>query len=308
MATIARRLPRSDFGRQQALNTALNKNSITPGPLNATTVTRLTAMKGAYDTGIITHGNAKAAQGNGTPVKDAAIALLRMFISHFVQVFNLGVRRAKYPAADRSFYQINISSESVPNLDDEDDVLLWGSRLVTGDPLRVAAGGAAMENPDIAEVATAHTGATTAFNTYSTLAENLDTAEEALAALNPDADTLIKRIWDEVETFYGEEEPSSKRENARRWGVIYVSTTTATLTGLVKDGGVPRPDTEVTLDQTSATVLTNAEGRYTIVTNLIGDATLSVHGPAPDNPTGHQFVVIPEHHDDIVINVPDIIW
>jgi len=311
MPTIQRRLPQTNITRQRALNTAFNKNSITPpgtGPLTTTTETRLGTTRTAYNNALIAHNSAKADQTTNTPLKDAEIENLRMYVSHFMQVFNLGVARNKYPAGHRAYYQLNVGSSAVPNLDQEDNVILWANNLVTGDPLRITAGGVAMANPSIAEVQAALTSTMTAFNAYSAFAEALDTAEEALEDLNPDTDSLIKRVWDEVETFYGEEEPSSKRENARRWGVIYISTAQATLTGLVKEAGVPRPDTDVTLDQTGTVVRTNSEGRYTIVTNLIGDATLSVHGPAPENPTGHQFVVIPDHNDDITINVPDIIW
>ena len=311
MATLTRKLANSNLGRQAAINTAKDKNDNTApgtGPLTANTITRLNAMKTSYDAAITAHGNAKAAQTGGTPLKDGIIQLLRMFVSHFIQVFNLGVKRNKYPAAHRSFYQLNVNSDAVPNLDDENNVLLWGNRLVDGNAERLLAGGAAMANPDITEVQGALTNAETAFNNYSTLAENLDAAEESLATLNTEADKLIKRIWDEVETFYGEEEASSKRENARRWGVIYVGTAIATLTGLVKENGIGRPNTEVTLTKNDLTAITNAEGRYTLQTTVTGDIVLAVHGGPPDNPTGNQFVNIPEHNDDITINVADIIW
>lgn len=311
MATIYRRLPVTDLSRQVALNFALNKNLITPpgtGPLSATTITRLTAMSASYNSLLTARATAKAQQTSLTPAKDAAVEILRRYVSHFIQVFNLGVARSKYPAADRSYYQLPVSSSAVPNLDDQENVIQWASRLITGDPLRVAAGGAAMANPDIAEVQAAHVAVGTQYDAHSLASEALDTAEEAVAAANPEADKLIKRIWDEVETFYGEEDAPSKRENARRWGVVYVTEgNVATLTGLVKNTeGNPMPDITVTLLQSGATAITNPEGRYSIATNLIGTATLTAHGH--DDPSGLQIVEIPEHTEAITINVPDITY
>lgn len=312
MANLTRKLPGTDISRQRALNTAKNKNDITTpgtGPLTANTETRLNAMNGNYNSALTDRANAKAGQTANTPVKDAAIENLRMYVSHFIQVFNLGVRRSVYVAAHRSFYQLNVNSEALPNMEDEDDVLLWANRLVTGDAQRILAGGAAMANPSIAQVTTVQTATVTIFNAHSLLSEALDTAEEALAALNDDTDSLIKRVWDEVETFFGEEEPSSKRENARRWGVIYVTSgAPATLTGLVKEAGVGRPNTEVLLVETGLTAITNAEGRYSMQTNFTGNCVLAVHGGPPDNPTGNVDVTIPEHADAITINVDDILW
>jgi len=44
-----------------------------------------------------------------------------------------------------------------------------------------------------------------------------------VAALNEEADGVIKKVWDEVETFYNEEDKESQRANAREWGVVYVT-------------------------------------------------------------------------------------
>ena len=311
MATIYRRLPVTDLTRQVALNSALNKNNITPpgtGPLTADTIARLTAMSPIYDGLLTTRATAKAQQTMLTPAKDAEIDILRRNVSHFIQVFNMGVVRSKYPAADRSYYQLPVGNAAVPNLDDQEHVMQWASRLITGDTLRVAAGGAAMANPDISEVQAALLATETQYNSQNLASEALDLAEEAVADTNPAVDKLIKRIWDEVETFYGEEDAPSKRENARRWGVIYVTEgNVATLTGLVKDTeGNPVAGIVVTLLQTSATATTNPEGRYALQTNLIGTATLTAHGP--DDPRGMQIIDIPEHTDAITINVNDITY
>lgn len=308
--TITRRLPNSDLTRVTAINAAHNKNGLTPpgtGPLSANTITRLNTMFSDYNTALTNRGVAKSGQTTNTPAKDAQMEHTRTFVNHFIQVFNLGVRRGKYPAGHRSFYQLEVGSDAVPDLESEANVLTWANRIVTGDPLRVAAGGAAMTNPDVVEVQTSLTATMTLFNSQSTLADALDAAEESVETLNALADSLIKRIWDEVEAFFGEEAPASMRENARRWGVVYITTgPAAVLVGFVKDsGGVVQVGREVTLLDSGATAITDSNGRYEIETHLTGQVTLTAH---PGEAHGMQIVNIPEHTTGITINVPDIIW
>jgi hypothetical protein len=310
LMSIDRRLPKSNITRQNALIKASERQaSVMPGNevLSATTATRLANMMSNYDHAI---RDVSLAQGNlslNTPDKDKALQEAKTFNSHFIQVFNLGVARGKYPAAHRSFYQLEVGSSAVPPMESEADILNWGTRLINGDALRLGAGGAPMANPDITEVQTAHSAASTLSSDQADLKGKLDNAQEKLNKLNIDADSLIKRIWDEVETYYGEEAPPSMRANARLWGVIYTSSgPVATLTGLVKDpAGNPRVGAEVELLQSSAKATTNADGRYTLETTLTGEATIMATWPGL--PPTETTVEIPEHEAAITIEVPELV-
>lgn len=308
--SITRRLPQTNLGRQLALNTGLGKqNSLSPGViiLNPATVTRLTAETPIYNSGLMSVGSAQAALSNNTVAKDAAIESCRLYTGHFITVFNLGVRRGKYTAAQRAYFLLDISSEAQPDMDSDSNALLWTHRILAGDPGRVAAGGAAMANPDITEVQTQSTAGDSAFSMHSTLADELDAKQEVVESMNDDVDSLIKRIWDEIEAYYGEEEPASKRANARHWGVVYVTEgPPAVLSGLVKDGtGTPRAGATVALPSTGATATTNSEGRYTLSTTTLGTVTLkATYGALP---AASAVVDIPEHTDGIDIEVPDMI-
>ncbi len=308
--SITRRLPQTIFGRQLALNQGLGKqNSLPPGTviLNPATVTRLSAETPLYNAGLLAVGNAQAALSNHTPVKDAAIDSCRLYTGHFITVFNLGVRRGKYTAGQRAHFLLDVTSEAQPPMDSDGDTLTWAHRLLAGDPPRVLAGGAAMANPDISEVQTQTTAADTAFTTQSNLSDDLDARQEEVDDLNEDVDSLIKRVWDEVEAFYGEEEPESKRANARHWGVVYVTEgPPAVLSGLVKDGtGAPRAGATVTIPSTGATTTTNSEGRYTLNTTTLGTITLKATYGALAAATA--TVEIPEHTTGIDIEVPDMV-
>lgn len=230
-----RRLPRTDEERNSALTSGkTKKDSVPPAEnvLSAQTTLRLDTQQPLFGQKMIERGVALSNQAGSTmpltPLKERA----RMFISHFIQAFNNGIERGMFPANARGFYQLNVSSKAVPSLDSEEKIITWGDRLIAGDPLRVAAGGAAMAMPDITEVNTEHS----AFKAENTLQNNLkgayDVAQEAVENLRPDADSLIVRMWNEIETAYSEESAPSKRRKSRQWGVVYV----------LSPGETPSPD------------------------------------------------------------------
>lgn len=309
--SISRRLPTTNISRQLALNNANEANTAPPGGVNvlsAATSARVVAQTPVYNGALLAAATAKANLNTNTPVKDAAVSLCRMYVSHFIQVFNLGVARGKYPAGHRAYYQLDADSDAVPDLRAEDLVRVWAHRLVDGDAVRLANGGLPMANPDISEVQTALSAMETQMTTHDNLTALLDNEQETVDGLNTAADSLIKRVWDEVETFYGEETIESKRANARLWGVIYVTEgLPATLTGLVKTAaGAAVAGATITMDESNATATTNSEGRYTLETIVLGQVTLHSQTSA-STATGSQTITIPEHTTGIDINVPDMI-
>lgn len=309
--SINRRLPKSNLARQQALERAKNKNDLLPPPpadqvLNASTVMRLNDTVPTYLDAVQAVNVARANMSANTPAKDAKVEAARLFTGHFIQVFNLGVKRNKYPKAHRAHYQLDVESDALPNLDSEANALTWADKLVTGDVTRLAAGGVAMANPAIAEVDTALGEAIVAFNAQTTLKDALDEAQEALEVLNEDADALIKRIWNEVEAYYSEEDAESMRNNARDFGVVYVTDAAVnTLTGLVKNAsGVAQQGATVTVVESGSETTTNSEGRYTQETALTGTITIRATLGAL---SGEVQVTIAEDAEGTTIAVPDIV-
>jgi hypothetical protein len=308
--TITRKLPNSDIGRQNALDRAFGKQASMPPAvqvLNPATVSRLNVAKPDYTTALTDRANAKAALNTHTPLKTAAVNVCRMFVSHFIQVFNLGVARGKYPAGNRSYYQLPSDSAAVPNLDTESSVREWALRLINGDVSRLAAGGLAMANPDIAEVTAVHASADALLTAQNTLISILQTKQQDVDKFNADVDKLIARIWDEVEAYYSEDDDEGKRASARLWGVIYVTQgPAAILTGLVRDAlGNPRVEAEVVVIETGAKAITNAEGRYILPTTVIGDTTVQATYPGQEPAT--VTVTIAAHEEEVTIAMADIV-
>ena len=285
MVTITRRLPNSNRTRQIALGKAKLKAD-NPGVngnfLTTATNNRLTAIEGDYNDAVLAVQAAEAALANNTLAKNAALVPVRMYTSHFLQVFILGSERGDYPKGDRPFYGLNIENPVLPPLRSESEVYQAAGQVIQGDAQRIAAGGAPMANPTVAQVQAKLTVFNPLMIAGSNLKDALDQKQEALDALNDEADKVIKKVWDEVETFYNEETSESLRANAREWGVVYVGLgeeTTLTFEVKAAVGGAPIGNATVRSLSTGHEVSTNAAGIATENTRVVGDTDYEVEAP-----------------------------
>jgi hypothetical protein len=186
-------------------------------------VTQLNALYPQFKTALGARAADMSQQTASTTVTSTALDVARQFISHFIQTLNMAIERHTFSPSDRAFYQLEVSNGVVPHLASESDVLLWGERLIEGEAARVAAGGTAIPFPSIAEVTTVFNDFKTKRDTQSHLSEVVDADEEAIAALRPEVDALVVELWDEIEFAFRRNAPSSLRNKAREWGVVYAS-------------------------------------------------------------------------------------
>ena len=136
-----------------------------------------------------------------------------------------------------------------------------------------------MDNPDIAELSIVYNKMLLSIDQQSIQKDNYDKAQEALDALNPEADKLILRIWNEIDTAYDDLEAPSRRRKAREWGVVYISTnSTSSLTGTVLNAldNMPIAQAKVYLTEADISTSTDTNGLFMLNTNLVGAATVLV--------------------------------
>lgn len=281
--------PQTDFERLQALEAAKTKADATPAAdlaFSADTLTRLNSFLPVFRTEMQQVGSALSAQTAATVIANAAKANTRMHISHFFQVFNLGVQRGVYTAQERAYFNLDVNSADLPRLVTEQEIATWGQRVATGDAARVAAGGAAMSNPTAAEVAAAHTAYVNAQASQSTKKDAYDHEQEDVEALRNDADDLIADIWDEVEFTFRKESAPSKRRKAREYGVRYIPSPGEapgpedySIQGTVTDNhtGNPLPGVLILLNATDVYTATDAQGKYLIPVQPAGTYSLTFY-------------------------------
>ncbi len=288
---ISRRLPNSEATRALALDRAALKISISPPGdivLSAQTQARLATIRTALNTNLALRGQALGNQMGMTPDKDNKRRKAGLFVSHFVMGCDKAALRGEpgFTLSDRTFFQLDGSNDALPPLETDDEVFLWGSRIIAGNALRLAAGKPAMPFPLIADVNTKYTDFTTVFGDYNLLKRAYDDAQEAISGMRPEVDSLILRIWNEVEAAYSEEDAESKRRNSREWGVVYVLTGNEapspaefSIMGTIADSasGLPIEDVEVSVMPGGSVVLTDSLGRYYVPVLAAGSYDVTVH-------------------------------
>ena len=309
MASETRQLPRTATSRLSALNTALAKNNALGASsfLTTTTKGRLTAIAATYQARYDLIAVKKHDLAVLTSQKYNYALVSRQLNSHFIQVFNLGVERGVFAKEDRAYYQLDINSSSLPDMSSEALLKQVGNNLITGDAARIAGGGSPMAMPDIAEVTTAYTNFDGLLMPHSAAADAYDTAQENLAASNTEADAVIKKVWDEVETYYNEEEPASQRENAREWGVVYVTRgSNKIISGTVSDSvtNLPIAGASVFLENGNSTVTTAADGSFEINTTLMGEQTLMATSDLHENYSAVISLVENENLEHNIVMIP----
>ena len=197
--------------------------------------------------------------------------------SHFLQVFNLGVKRGKYAASERALFGLHVSSEVLPNFQNDDNIRAAAWNIVEGETKRIADGMPAVTNPSGAEVEAAYN----TFQQLTQLTSNANVAfidaQIAMRDLKKKGRNLVKHIWREVETHYNEGERPRMRKWARGWGVIYARKGgEKTVSGTITDAatGLPVPAVKVKFAKGKNKTISDMQGHFKLVTNLLHKQTL----------------------------------
>ena len=280
MNTISRVKPKTQKGVQKALTLAKNqKDNVTPANMILTgdTQTKVDAMTPAFDGVMNAKKGALYLQTKATKVSQAAFKLAMMFISHFFQVFNLGIARGKYEADERAFFGIDVGSKAVPPLGNEANVIMQGKNIHDGDALRMAIpGAAAMANPTTAEVDTKFGDWKTKNNIQNNRISDFENASAAVVNMFDEALNVVMKVWDEGDTFYNNLDAPAKRAKLRPWGVIYEGSQTITIHVKIKNSvtGAVLQGASSQIVETGETRISDADGNLTLTTRVIGEVNL----------------------------------
>ena len=280
MSSEAKFYPRSNESRYMALYMAHMINAATSlnNPLTQRTRDRLNLIFPEYKNKMAERAIKKAEAAGLVAEKEKLREKLSMYCSHFLQVFNMCVKRGEYKAAERSYYGMDVSSEKLPPLLLQNDVWTAAQQLIKGEQMRIAAGGTPMVCPSADEVEAV-------FNAFKPVAANCsnakdayDNAQEAVQKLNKEANGVIKKVWREVEIYYNEQPRPSMREHARRWGVEYARKGyKKKVTGLITDSetGLPLERVQVKLSHGRKKIITAIDGKFMLTTSLMDEQKLT---------------------------------
>lgn len=220
-----RRLPNTDVARLRALKIAYLKGKELPPfklAFSQNSFTRVQAFMPQFEHALLLHKNAFSNQVNKSREYTNALKKAKLYISHFIQVMNMAVQRSEMPANVKSYFDLEENDWRVPALNTEQEVIKWGETLIKGEAERIRRGMAPVTNPTIAIVRVRYENFLEAYRFQKTLQKTNNRTLGDLSKMRKDADELITKIWNEVETTFGNLPDELKRERSKEYGLIYV--------------------------------------------------------------------------------------
>ncbi|MDO4461507.1 MAG: hypothetical protein Q4C30_03280 [Bacteroidia bacterium] len=221
-----RRLPNTDQARLRALHAALEMSShvgstemlITPKmQLDAKMFTPI------FEQTIRQYNDARELQSSLSKQVDSAAKMARMYLSHFVQVFNMCVARGEIKREMREMIGLKINDDTLPAMETVSQILSWGKTIIEGEEKRMAQGeGNRIYNPSIAVVKVKVIQLNETHNKHQDLLQTIQKHHVKVEEIRPKADALILEMWNEIEKRLEDYSAAQRRDIASRYGVVYI--------------------------------------------------------------------------------------
>lgn len=219
-----RRLPNTDQARLRALRTAIeqaDQQEYSNQVISYKSIHEAKSFLALFEKQLFQYQQTLENQVSANKRYQQIVHNARLYISHFIQVFNLSVIRGDIKKDHKLFYHLDPEVHIVPDLSTETALLEWGKYIIDGENERVRNGGVPIYNPAIAKVKVHYE----VFKEYKstqklyqhTTARSLDD----LAALREKGDAIILDIWNQVEAKFKDEKPYTKLVRCKNFGLVY---------------------------------------------------------------------------------------
>lgn len=221
-----RRLPTTDVARLKALHSSARMDGITDPDQLAYSVEHLhplrnivARLEGAKHLQNQARSNRIALNRSYQP----KLQKTRLYLSHFIQVLNLAIQREEIPASARTFYGLDPTGSRVPELRTDRDVLDWGKRITEGEANRIKSGGMPVMMPNISRVRVWYDQFRDGYYSQVTTIKSIRRADDQIAEVRKEVDSLLARVWDEIEAHFRHLPEEEMRERCTEYGVVYVN-------------------------------------------------------------------------------------
>ncbi|MEA4935734.1 hypothetical protein SDC9_137154 [bioreactor metagenome] len=219
-----RRLPNTDQSRLRALRTAIQKEDklgYNNHIIAFKTIIEAKNFLSQFEKQQLQYQQTLENQVNANKRYQQIIHNARLYISHFIQVFNLAVIRGDIKKEHKLFYGLDPEVHNVPDLSTEPALLHWGKAVVDGENERIRNGGLPIYNPAIAKVKV-HYEVFKEYKSTQKIHQNTTTRQwEELVQLREKGDTIILEIWNQVENHFRNLSPYERLQKCKDYGVIY---------------------------------------------------------------------------------------
>ncbi len=219
-----RRLPKTDQSRLRALHAALNAEEqmkFNQHVVSFKTVLEARNFLSVFEKQLQQYQQTLDNQVNANKKYQQIIHNARIYISHFIQVFNLAVIRGDIKKEQKLFYQLDPEVHNVPDLSTEQALIHWGKCIIDGENERIRNGGLPIYNPAIAKVKV-HYEVFREYKATQKIYQNTTNKHwEELMNLRTRGDQIIFNIWNQVEAFYKDFPPYERHKNCKSYGLVY---------------------------------------------------------------------------------------
>ncbi len=220
-----RRLPNTDKARLRAMNTAQAKGEILDMfdlAYSQKLLNELQTFLPKFERALYEYQQGLARQVSSNRGYQEKLKKARLYVSHYIQALNMSVMRGEIKPPDQKFLGLTPGTKAVPALNTEQSVLDWGEKVLQGDMARIAAGGAAIYCPSMANVRVHFERFKEAHGNQKFLKNNTNRLLDNISELRDIGDEIILNIWNEVEEkFEGIVNMEKRLDACREYGLIY---------------------------------------------------------------------------------------
>lgn len=145
----------------------------------------------------------------------------KMYVSHFLTVFNLCVKRGEMKPSDRKYYSIPESSGELPDMSSDIAVIRCCENTIRGEKNRTDKGGIPIYNPTIAKVTVHYELFKELYDKQCELRQLTDEALMVVSLMRPQVDEVILDVWNSIENYFSDLSGDKKLKKCRDYGLIY---------------------------------------------------------------------------------------
>ncbi len=219
-----RRLPNTDQARLRALRIAIQqseKQDFGEQIISFKTIHEAKSYLSIFEKQLVQYQQTLDSQVSANKKYQQIVHNARLYISHFIQVFNLSIIRGDIKKDHKLFYQLDPNIHTVPDLSTETALMHWGKCIIDGENERIRNGGLPIYNPAIAKVKV-HYEVFKEYKSTQKLYQNTTNRNwEELVSLREKGDGIILDMWNQVEAKFKNEKPFSRITKCQQIGLVY---------------------------------------------------------------------------------------
>lgn len=155
-------------------------------------------------------------QGCSTEAKMA-----RMYVSHFIQVLNMCVQRGEIKAETKALYGLDPDNYTVPDIASDENLSIWGKKIIEGENQRKLQGGVPIYNPPITKVNVYYDQFMDKYSNQRILQENTSRTSKSINEMNDEVNALLLEIWNEIEKNFSTLPEKEKLKRCCEYGIVY---------------------------------------------------------------------------------------